>query len=53
MKWRPRCGFCGRKLDDVRYLIESPAPLRRRSFICDVCILLAVHALAERLASDQ
>jgi hypothetical protein len=34
----------------VRWLVASG---HSKSFICDVCILLAVHALADKLAGDD
>lgn len=45
-----RCSFCGRDVSDVRWLVAGPDD---KAFICDVCILLAVHALADRLAGRR
>lgn len=44
-KVEPKCGFCGRKASRVRLLIKG----RKRSLICDVCILLAMHALVDKV----
>lgn len=45
-----RCSFFDRDRLNVRWLIAAPAG---RAHICDVCILLAVHALADRLAEER
>ena len=45
-----RCSFCGTDRREVRWLVASEDA---RAFICDVCILLAVHALADKLAGGS
>ena len=45
-----KCDFCGLDRERVRWLVGNPD---LTSFICDVCILFAVHALATQLAGDD
>lgn len=42
MKRYPKCGFCGQHR--VRVLLAGKSG---KAFICDVCILLAMHALVD------
>lgn len=42
-----KCGFCGRPADRVRLLLAGRI---KGSFICDVCILLAMHGLVDHLS---
>lgn len=41
-----KCGFCGRDAGSVRILLTGKIA---GAFICDICILLAVHALVDKL----
>jgi len=41
-----KCSFCGRRSDRVRLLMAGRI---KGSYICDVCILLAMHALVDKL----
>ena len=42
---RPKCNFCGRPASKVRLLLAGRA--KEACCICDVCILLAMHALVD------
>lgn len=47
MKRRPKCNFCGRRADEVRLLLKGRLD---KAFICDVCILKAMHGLIKRFS---
>jgi hypothetical protein len=49
-KRQPRCGFCGRRYGEVRVLL---AGRDEKAFICDVCILLAMHGLVEEMGGPS
>lgn len=42
---KPKCAFCGRSADRVRLLLTGRI---KGSFICDVCILKAMHGLVDK-----
>lgn len=46
---RGKCSFCGRKVSEVRYLFAGRG---HRAHICDVCTLLAVHALVDKVKPE-
>lgn len=50
---RPRCSFCKCDIADVRWLIAADASDDSTAYICDVCILLAMHALIDKLGGQR
>lgn len=46
---RCKCSFCGLKASEVRFLFAGRGG---RAHICDVCTLLAVHGLVDKIKPE-